>query len=125
MAFSREHCKYEGEMRIGWTAIRCGWGGFFLAAACGLAPGSPVRLTVFDSTANAPVACRIHLKDAAGKPVQPKGLPFWNDHFVCAGAADLQLAAGDYTYELDRGPEYFVTSEKLAVAEAESRNVTN
>jgi len=71
------------------------------------------------------VACRVHLKDSAGKPVQPKGLPFWNDHFVCSGEVELPLADGEYTYEIDRGPEYFITSGKLSVTESKSLSVTN
>ena len=29
---------------------------------------------------------------AAGKPVRPKALPFWHDHFDCAGSVELDLA---------------------------------
>lgn len=50
--------------------------------------------------------CRVHLTDAAGKPHQPAGLPFWKDHFVCDGNASLKLAPGRYVYEIERGPEW-------------------
>jgi hypothetical protein len=53
-----------------------------------------------------PVACRLHVKDAAGKPQQAAKLPSWRDHFVCPGTAQLELAPGQYTYEIERGPEY-------------------
>jgi hypothetical protein len=53
-----------------------------------------------------PLPCRIHLKDAAGKPVRAPKLPFFRDHFVCPGTATVALAAGTYRYEIERGPEY-------------------
>jgi hypothetical protein len=65
-----------------------------------------VEITVVDPATGKPVPCRIHLKDAAGKPQRPAGLPFWNDHFVCAGAAELDLPPGTYAIEIERGPEY-------------------
>jgi len=65
------------------------------------------------------------MKDAAGKPIRPKGLPFWHDHFVCAGVAELDLAPGTYPYEIDRGPEYILTSGTLSVAESGVNTVTN
>jgi len=53
-----------------------------------------------------PMPCRIHLKDKNGQPQKADKLPFWSDHFVCPGAAAIELAAGQYTYEIERGPEY-------------------
>lgn len=49
------------------------------------ARGAEVRFTVVDFDNGKPLPCRIHIKDAAGKAVRPGGLPFWYDHFVCAG----------------------------------------
>jgi hypothetical protein len=78
--------------------------------AAGLARGQGkaghVEITICDPATGKPVPCRIHLKDAAGKPQRPAGLPFWNDHFVCTGAAELNLPLGTYTIEVERGPEY-------------------
>jgi hypothetical protein len=84
---------------------------------------SSVKLTVLE--AGSAVPCRVHLRDAAGKPVHPPGRPFWKDHFVCDGQAEVQLSAGDYTFELDRGPEYFVTMGGLNVVEGEPLSLTN
>lgn len=78
------------------------WNCACLLTAC----GATVQVISLDADTGKPLPCRVHVKDAAGKPVQPKGLPFWHDHFVCAGSAELDLAPGTYAYEIDRGPEY-------------------
>jgi hypothetical protein len=64
------------------------------------------RISVVDAGTGRPVACRVHLKDAAGKPVAAPGLPNWDDHFVCAGTTALKLPAGSYSAVVERGPEY-------------------
>jgi len=70
---------------------------------------APQRVTlefqVSDSAGQA-LPCRIHLADSAGKPQQPPGLPFWKDHFVCDGRVAMELEAGTYSYQIERGPEY-------------------
>ncbi len=53
-----------------------------------------------------PLPCRVHVIDAAGKGRHPDGLPHFRDHFVCPGEASLGLEPGDYTIEIERGPEY-------------------
>lgn len=65
-----------------------------------------------------PLPCRIHLKDAKGKSVRADALPFFRDHFVCPGEAQLDLAPGQYSYEVERGPEYFVRSGSVTVVTA-------
>src|SRR5688500_6962125 len=52
------------------------------------------------------VPCRIQLKGPDGKAVKPPGLPFWKDHFVVPGRVELDLPAGRYAYEVERGPEW-------------------
>lgn len=69
-----------------------------------------VEIIVVNSATGKPVPCRIHLKDAAGKPQRVPDLPFWNDHFVCPGKVSLELPAGNYTYEIERGPEHATSS---------------
>jgi hypothetical protein len=66
--------------------------------------GSAV-LSIFGDD-GAPLPCRVHLSDEAGKPVQPEGLPFFRDHFVCEGSVSLPLTPGKYEYEVERGPEF-------------------
>src|ERR1041384_3542280 len=82
------------------------------------ARGATVQFIALDADTGKPLPCRVHVKDATGKPVRPQGLPFWHDHFVCAGSADLDLVFGTYTYEIDRGPEYALTTGTVAIAEA-------
>ena len=78
------------------------------------APGlKPVRaatgvlqLTVVDRETRRPIPCRMHLRNAAGRPRKPRGLPFWEDHFVFAGNITMKLPLGQYSFELERGPDY-------------------
>jgi len=74
--------------------------GFVLPPNC----ASAVEITITDRATGQPVACRLHIKDAAGKPQRAAKLPFWHDHFVCPGTVSLDLTAGQYTYECERGP---------------------
>ena len=53
-----------------------------------------------------PLPCRIHLFDQNKKPQRAAGLPYWHDHFVCPGSAQLELPPGRYRYEIERGPEH-------------------
>ncbi len=85
------------------------------------APELRVELSIVekaDPASLAPIPARIHLKDSSGQPVQPPGFPGWSDHFVCAGAARLHLPHGEYTFEIDRGPEYRMAKGGFAVAGA-------
>lgn len=64
------------------------------------------QVVVDVSAEGKPVPCRIHLKNPDGKPVKPPGFPAWFDHVVVSESATLQLPAGEYTYEVERGPEW-------------------
>ncbi|MCA9229763.1 MAG: CehA/McbA family metallohydrolase [Planctomycetales bacterium] len=66
---------------------------------------STLQIAITDSQGDQ-LPCRIHLQDAQGQAQRIPGLPFWHDHFVCDGRATAQLPAGDYTYAIERGPEY-------------------
>src|SRR5262245_337832 len=90
------------------SASRLLWKVSFAFAVCGrLIPayGTQLQLSVLDSETGKPIPCRIYLKNEAGKPVRPQKLPFWHDHFVSPGVAELEMSSGAYSYELDRGPE--------------------
>ncbi|MBI3862476.1 MAG: CehA/McbA family metallohydrolase [Planctomycetia bacterium] len=62
------------------------------------------------------VPCRIHLYDAEGKTPKIPRWPAWNDHIVCDAGAQLEIPAGEYRYEIERGPEFTSVSGKLTVA---------
>jgi hypothetical protein len=81
-----------------------------------------VRLEVVD-VARKPIAARVHLKDSAGKVPRPAGRPFWRDHFVCKGGAELELAAGRYTWQVERGPEFSAPSGILEMG-SQNTNLT-
>src|SRR4051794_16164601 len=44
-------------------------------------PVARVDITIVDWSTNQPLPCRIHLKNAAGKPQRAGKLPFFRDHF--------------------------------------------
>src|SRR5687767_11619521 len=62
-----------------------------------------------------PAACRIHLQDAAGKPVKIPGRVAWNDHHVIDGRDVLELPEGKYRLEIEKGPEYEAVIRDLQV----------
>lgn len=67
---------------------------------------SPTARFSISGDRGTPLPCRIHLQGPDGKPVQVDGLPFWHDHFVCSGRAEVPLKPGEYHWEIERGPEY-------------------
>jgi hypothetical protein len=69
----------------------------------------------------AAVPARVHLADAKGRPVRAPGLPFFRDHFNCAGDVRLDLPPGRYSYTIERGPEYRRASGTVDLAGGESR----
>ena len=86
------------------------------------ADATAVTLTVTDGKSNQRMPARIYLRDSSGKAYQPTGLPFWRDHFVCAGEAKLELAPGRYSVEVERGPEFSAHRGSFTVASgSESR----
>src|SRR5262249_25284510 len=74
------------------------------------------RIEIVVREAGKAVPCRIHLYDAAGKTPKVTGGPTWNDHLVCDAGATLELPAGEYRYEVERGTEYSSVAGELIVA---------
>ena len=77
---------------------------------CSAAQRSDGQLTVevVDSDTGQPIAARMHLKNARGRPVtlrQP-GTAEFGGHFYIDGGRALPLRVGQYTFEIDAGPEY-------------------
>ncbi|MCI0701057.1 MAG: CehA/McbA family metallohydrolase [Planctomycetia bacterium] len=97
------------------------FGVLFLGVMCALgfaqekAETRRVEFTVVDKATGKTIPCRVHLKDAAGKSQRASKLPYWNDHFVCAGKVGLNLAPGKYTVEIERGPEYELHSDTFTL----------
>jgi hypothetical protein len=73
---------------------------------CHAADGK-LLLTVVDAKMQKPLACRMHLTGPGKRPKKIEGAPFWNDHIVFPGTITLNLPVGFYTFELERGPEYY------------------
>ncbi|MBN2476053.1 MAG: hypothetical protein JXB62_15690 [Pirellulales bacterium] len=80
-----------------------------------LAAGGRLEISVVDRATGQPIAVRMHLANASGRPQRPKRLPFWHDHFAFAGKVLLELPVGDYTFEMERGPEYVVRSGSFRI----------
>src|SRR5438046_2806830 len=86
---------------------RVGWAVLLLSGAEVFGAEQKVELTIqVDDPRGSTLPCRIHLRNAEGKPQQAAGLPFWKDHFVCNGRVTLPLPTGKYRYEIERGPEH-------------------
>jgi hypothetical protein len=71
--------------------------------------GCKVEITVLDKLAGRPLPCRIELDNASAEPERSAGQLTWRDQLVCVndGVARLSLPVGRYTFEVERGPEYF------------------
>src|SRR5687768_15007481 len=80
-----------------------------------LAAGGKLVLSVTDAETGEPIACRLHLKNQAGRPVKALRQPFFHDHFVFDGQIKLELPRGNYTFELERGPEYLVRTGHFTI----------
>ncbi|HZZ71682.1 MAG TPA: hypothetical protein VFE24_05475 [Pirellulales bacterium] len=79
---------------------------FASGPAVAFANDGQLELSVIDRDTNQPIACRIHLKNAAGRPVQVPKVPYYHDHFVIPDKILLKLPTGNYKFEIERGPEY-------------------
>jgi hypothetical protein len=86
-----------------------------LAALLLPAPQDPGVLELRVTENGKPVAFRVHLRDSNGKPVLPPGHPFWKDHFDADGPVRLSLPAGEYSAEIERGPESEAASRTFKV----------
>ncbi len=80
--------------------------GFLVSGFTATPAQTRLSILTWENSKETPVPCRIHLRNEAGQPIKPASFPSWNDHFVFPGKATLELPAGRYSYELERGPEY-------------------
>jgi len=81
------------------------------------AGGGQLKLEIVDRDSGQPLACRVHLFNAANKAHQPKKTPFWHDHFVVDGSIALKLPKGEYHFEIEHGPEYLVRDGHFRIAD--------
>ena len=79
-----------------------------------------LEITVVDADTNEPMACRMHLKNARGRPRKAPKLPFLKDHFCFDGTLSMTLREGNYTFELECGPEYYTRTGHFSMDRAGS-----
>jgi hypothetical protein len=83
------------------------------AALCARSDAAPrgdgqLTIEVVDGATGMPIGARMHLKNSRGRPVRlrlPNTAEF-GGHFYIHGQLTLPLRVGQYTFELDAGPEY-------------------
>lgn len=97
-----------------------------LISAAASVGGAEARfnVTINDDKSGKPVPCRVHLKDPSGNSARAPGLPYFRDHFVCSGEVQLDLPFGNYTYEIERGPEYEMASGSFRVSDRNDQLLT-
>ena len=86
------------------TIAFAGLVGFLVVPAYG--QGGVIDFQIVDSESKEQIPARIHLWNSKGVAVRAVGMPFFHDHFVCAGKVRLRLRADRYQFEIERGPEY-------------------
>src|SRR5574340_429901 len=86
---------------LGWLVVLAALDARPLLGAAG-----QLELAVVDRQSRKPIPCRLHLYNASGKPRTVPGVPFWQDHVAMPGKLVLKLPVGEYTFEIERGPEY-------------------
>ncbi len=71
-------------------------------------PDGNLELKVIDAVAQQPIAARMRLRQSGGRPAKNRGLGAaqHGDHFYVDGQTSLGLRRGQYTFELEAGPEY-------------------
>src|SRR5688572_25395199 len=99
------------------------WGVYFpLFLLAGGAFAAELEIRVIDAETGKPIAARMHLFDAKGKPVKPPGVVYWKDHFVFPGKTVLKLPNGKYTFELEHGPEYRMRTGNFTIDKGAADN---
>ena len=93
-------------------SLPCRFGFPVLIAALSLlaspadARSGKLTLHVVDAESGAPLAGRMQLKNKRGRVRKVPRLPFYNDHFSFRSPLQLTLPEGNYTFEIECGPEY-------------------
>lgn len=81
-----------------------------------------VSFKILDDETGAPVHSNIRLRNAAGQSLYPDSTYFWKTFYGAPfpdypndGEFSIQLPAGKYFYEVDRGPEYYLSTDSFQV----------
>ncbi len=74
-----------------------------------------LAISVIDKDTGKPIACRMHLIGPKKRPWKPDKVPFWNDHFALPGKIVLKLPLGEYSFVVERGPEYLDQSGHFTI----------
>lgn len=72
-----------------------------------------LEITVTDRESMQPTQCRMHLVNAAGKPVKIPGAIQHGDHAVFQDKITLQLPLGGYFFTMEQGPESLIRTGKF------------
>lgn len=83
-----------------------------------------LEIRAVDGETGEPLAVRMHLRNARGKPVRPPRVPAWHDHFGFDGRILLDLSNGDYEFDIERGPEYKIVSGNFTISSGASDSKT-
>jgi hypothetical protein len=78
-------------------------------------PGVELRFEVREPEKLGYLPCRIHVSDGSETLFAPPDAPAFMNHFSCEGTATLSLPPGDYTYAIERGPEYTRAEGKVSI----------
>ncbi len=74
-----------------------------------------LELSVVDSRTEEPLAARVHLRNSRGRPVRVPGLVQPGGYFVVDGSLELELPQGDYSFEMECGPEYKLRTGNFSI----------
>jgi hypothetical protein len=86
-----------------------------VVAFAGLAVGGDGVVDFYARENVAAVPFRLHLSDAAGKPIVPKDRISWRDHFVVGDHDFVGLPEGQVKVVAERGPEYDAPEKTLSI----------
>jgi hypothetical protein len=89
-------------------AILLAWGAWETIGGAAQRSDGQLTIEVVDADSGQPVAARMHLNNSRGRPISPRlpGTAGFGGHFYIDGRATLPLRVGQYTFQLDSGPEY-------------------
>ena len=78
-----------------------------------------LQVRVVDAKTNQPIAVNLYLRNSRGKPIkaQNQKAPYWKDHYTFLHTINLELPPGQYTFEMERGPEYKLRTGNFEISQ--------